>query len=167
MLLRGVNVGRGNRLGMADLRAVLEGVGCTDVRTVLQSGNAVVTADPDGLADRVAEALPLRVRVLVRTADELGAVVAGNPWPDRAATPKQLHAMFLDGMPDAAALAALGTRHGDDELAVGDRVLYLSYASSSLSTAMDRPLARALFGVATTTRNWSTVTKLVELSRRC
>jgi hypothetical protein len=110
VLLRGINVGKGNRLAMADLRAVLEGLGCEDVSTYLNSGNAVVTADPDGLAERVEAALRLPVRVVVFTADELAEAVAGCPWPDRAkASPKLVHVGYLDRQPSTEEVARLGS----------------------------------------------------------
>jgi uncharacterized protein (DUF1697 family) len=166
VLLRGINVGKGNRLAMADLRAVLEGLGCEDVSTYLNSGNAVVTADPDGLAERVEAALRLPVRVVVFTADELAEAVAGCPWPDRAkASPKLVHVGYLDRQPSTEEVARLGSRHGDDEVAVGPRVLYLSYATSSVRSPLERALAAARLDVVMTTRNWTTATKLVELTR--
>jgi uncharacterized protein (DUF1697 family) len=166
VLLRGINVGKGNRLAMADLRAVLEGLGCEDVSTYLNSGNAVVTADPDGIAERVEAALPLPVRVVVFTADELAEAVAGCPWPDRAkASPKLVHVGYLDRQPSTEEVARLGSRHGDDEVAVGPRVLYLSYATSSVRSPLERALAAARLDVVMTTRNWTTATKLVELTR--
>lgn len=166
VLLRGVNVGKGNRLAMADLRAVLHGLGCQDVSTYLNSGNALVRAEPDGLAERVEQALPLPVKVVVFTAAEVAEAVAGCPWPDRAQeSPKLVHVGFLDRQPSAAELAPLGSRHGDDEVAVGPRVLYLSYASSSLRSPLERAFARARLDVVMTTRNWTTATKLMELTR--
>ena len=162
VLLRGINVGKGNRLTMADLRAVLEGVGCEDVSTYLQSGNALVTADPAGLAGRVAAALPLRVDVVVFTADELAAAVDQCPWPDKAAAqPKQVHVAYLDRLPDVSGL----TWDGDDELAVGPRVLYQSYTGPSVDSPLAKALGKAKLGVVMTVRNWTTATKLVELSR--
>lgn len=165
VLLRGINVGSGNRLAMADLRDRLTAFGCTEVSTYLNSGNALVTADPVGLAERVEAALPLAVRVVVFTAAELADVVEQCPWRERAdAAPKQIHVAYLERLPDADRLAALGTRYGDDELAVGPRVLYLSYASSSHDSELAKALAKANLGVAVTTRNWATATKLLELS---
>ena len=162
VLLRGINVGRGNRLAMADLRAALDGLGCREVSTYLQSGNALVTADPAGLAERVEAALPLAVRVLVFTADELAAAVEQCPWPDRAAAqPKQVHVAYLDRLPDLSGL----TWAGEDELAVGPRVLYSSYAGPSVDSPLAKALATARLGVVMTARNWTTATKLVELSR--
>ncbi|WP_380167837.1 DUF1697 domain-containing protein [Jannaschia sp. R86511] len=165
VLLRGINVGKGNRLAMTDLRAVLQGVGCLDVSTYLNSGNAIVTADPDGLAERVEAALPLAVRVVVFTAAELAEAVDGCPWPDRAeASPKLVHVGYLDRQPSPAELATLGSRHGGDEVAAGPRVLYLSYESTSVRSPLERAFARARLDVVMTTRNWTTATRLVQLT---
>ena len=166
VLLRGVNVGKHNRVAMADLRNVLAGIGATDVTTYLQSGNAVVTAEPDGLADRVehalAETLGLPVRVLVRTTGDLRTVVDANPFPDKVATPKLLHVAFLEHEPDPAVVDTFGLRQGSDEIALGDRALYLSYQTRSFDSPINEVLNR-LPG-AWTTRNWTTVTKLLELA---
>ena len=166
VLLRGINVGKHNRLAMADLRRVLAGVGVDDVRTYLQSGNAVVTAEPAGLAERVEQALidevGLSLRVLVRTAAEVDAVIAANPFPERAATPKMLHVAFLEHAADPAVLEAVGTRHGDDEIALGDRARYLSYARSSYDSPINKVLPKVA-GVASA-RNWSTVLALSRLA---
>jgi uncharacterized protein (DUF1697 family) len=166
VLLRGINVGRANRLAMADLRSVLEEAGATDVVTYLQSGNAVVSSGVPDLASRVEaglrDDLGLEVRVLVRSADDLGRVVEQNPFPHKVAEPKLLHVAFLEEQPATALVEELGTRHGDDELALGERVLYLSYAKSSQRSPLE-PALRRIGGVATA-RNWTTVTRLVELS---
>ena len=42
--LRGINVGRAKRIAMADLRALIEGLGFSEVRTLLNSGNVVFDA---------------------------------------------------------------------------------------------------------------------------
>ncbi|MFB9378357.1 DUF1697 domain-containing protein [Kineococcus gynurae] len=166
MLLRGINVGRHNRLAMADLRVLLADLGCRDVTTHLNSGNAVVTADPDGLAERVAAALPVRVPVVVFTAAELREAVENCPWSERARTsPKQVHVGYLDRPLSTKEVDRLGTRHGDDEVAVGRRVLYLSYAGPSTGSPLEAAFTRARTDVVLTTRNWSTATRLVDLTR--
>lgn len=168
VLLRGINVGRNNRLSMPDFRAALDGLGCHDVSTYLQSGNALVRAEPAGLAARVEQALRdsthLDVRVVVRTADELADVVTGNPFPDRVDQPKRLHVVFLGAQPTRQELNGLGSRHGSDELAVGDRALYLAYAGDSHRSPLEKALRR--LDVVQTARNWTTVTALLELARR-
>ena len=113
-LLRAVNVG-GTKLPMADLRTLLEGLGLTDVRTYLQSGNAVFEADegagtPTELANAIAMRIERdvgpRVGVLVLRAAALEAVVAANPFlaatggageADEAPDQQFLHATFLFG----------------------------------------------------------------------
>jgi uncharacterized protein (DUF1697 family) len=166
LLLRGINVGKHNRIPMAELRRVLVAVGCDDIVTYLQSGNAVVTADPAALAARTEQALRdevgLDVRVLQRTGPQLAAVVAANPFPEREATPKQLHVAFLDTPLDQASLDAVGTRHGDDELALAAGELYLSYAGSSYDSTLGKVLPK--LGVVMSARNWTTVLKLAELT---
>lgn len=165
-LLRGVNVGRANRLSMSDLRAVLTGLGGQDVTTYLQSGNAVLRADPQGLAARVeaglAERLGLAVRVVVRTGPQLARTVEANPFPHKTAEPTLLHVAFVEPPPSADHVEALGTRHGDDELAAGDGVVYLSYAAGTRTSPLSRVVPR--LGGVVTTRNWSTVTRLAELA---
>lgn len=169
VLLRGVNLGRHNRISMPDLRRVLEGIGGTDVRTYVQSGNAVLrwTGAVPSLEQRVAGALEteldLRVPVMVRTAAELAAVVEGNPWSDEDLDPKRLQVAFLSAPPDPARLAALDHEALlPERLAAGDRVLYLWHAEGVQRSR----LARLRLGdVEATSRNWTTVTALRDLTR--
>lgn len=166
LLLRGVNVGGRNRLPMARFQELLCELGGQDVRTYLQSGNAALAAPREGLSSRVErtlqEELGLDVRVLVRSAAELSAVVEGNPFPHKVGTPKLLHVAFSDEPASAAALSAAGTRHGDDEMAPGPGCLYLSYATSSVRSPLE-PVLRRLAGTATA-RNWTTVLALRDLA---
>lgn len=86
-LLRGVNVGRAKRIGMADLRELLADLGYTDVATLLQSGNSVFTASgragpiERAIEHAVADRYGFKVRVLVRTVEQLAAAVGANPLP--------------------------------------------------------------------------------------
>ena len=93
LLLRGINVGRAHRIGMADLRELLQAEGHGVTRTLLQSGNVVLdSALPDSeLARSVEQALERRfgfpVRTVVRTRDELLDVVARDPLGSLATDP--------------------------------------------------------------------------------
>ena len=165
VLLRAVNVGGRNRIAMPAFRAVLEGVGCSDVATYLQSGNAVVTSrrSPPSLEKAVAAALGselgLSVGVLVRTAAELDQLVAANPFPD-VTDPKLLHVVFLQAAaPDLADLDV-----APDRLGTGDRVIYVSYATSSQDSRAAKVLGGKAFS-GSTARNWRTVLALQELAQ--
>ena len=91
-LLRGVNVGKGKRVPMAALRAVLTGLGYTDVATLLNSGNAVFRAAKGApprhaasVAAAIASELGVEVAVVVKSAGELAAIVSDCPIPVDAA----------------------------------------------------------------------------------
>ncbi len=164
VLLRGVNVGPHNRISMPDLRAVLEGVGCRNVQTYVQSGNAVVDHDgtPAELEGTVAGPLAgrvLPVPVMVRTGEELGRVVEASPWQDL--DPKLFHVAFLSGEPDPAKVAAIDHEALlPERVVVGDRVLYLDHALGVGRSKLDR----LRLGVDATARNWRTMNALRDLA---
>jgi uncharacterized protein (DUF1697 family) len=173
-LLRGVNVGGGRKLPMAELRALLEELGHGDVRTYLQSGQAVFTAgdgDEDSLAADLAAALEqrfaFRCEVLVRDHAYLASVVADCPFPAAELEGKQLHVTFLDRSVDDAHFAALDHEAFlPEEFRLGDRALYLylpnGMGRSKLAEQLAKP--RLTKDLVATTRNWNTVVKLTELT---
>jgi len=173
-MVRGINVGGSRPLKMDALRGIHEALGFRNVRTYLQSGNAVFEA-ASADADRHAEALERRilrdfgyeVAVAVRTARAMAAVLASNPLLGRrAADPRFLHATFLVRPQGKPSLAGIGLPLAKEEAAVllGD-VIYLycplGYGNSKVSnTLFERKLS-----VRATTRNWNTVTALVGMAR--
>ena len=68
-LLRGINVGGGNKLPMVDLRRIAEGLGWQDVRSYIASGNLVFRSegavDAQELHDALAAETELNIPVLV------------------------------------------------------------------------------------------------------
>src|SRR3712207_6467603 len=112
-LPRGINLGRSRRIAMADLRALLEDEGYEDVRTHLQSGNVVLRSDdpPERVAAAMERSLRNRfgmdVDVIVRTGNELAAVVAADPLGDLADDGARHVVAFLSSEPDPDALRAL------------------------------------------------------------
>ncbi|GAA3389569.1 DUF1697 domain-containing protein [Streptomyces roseoviridis] len=175
LLLRGINVGGHRKVPMAELRSLLEELGHRDVKTYLQSGNAVFTTEADGPDESVREAVEaaiekhfgFRVDCLVRDHDYLAAVAADCPYPAADLEGKQLHAFFLSGPVDEDRFAGLDRESfAPESFALGDRVVYLyapdGLGRSKLGEALSRP---ALFkGVTVTARNWNTVRRLVEMT---
>ncbi len=185
-LLRGINVGRGPRIGMAELREVAAGLGWADVRTHLQSGNVVFTArpaDPGRLAAdleaAVAGRFSVQPQVVVVTCAELSGIAAATPFPEQAAAaPTTVHAFVLSGAagPDVEARVAdaeqrVGRRRttgtgGADHAVVIGRAVHLhapaGLGRSDLGAALARPGALGPDVVATA-RNWRTVRALVQL----
>jgi uncharacterized protein (DUF1697 family) len=166
-LLRGINVGTAKRLAMADLRAALEGAGLERVTTLLQSGNVVFDADerPTGAAleDAIADATGVRAKVVVIDAALFRRIAADNPLADVAADPSRAVVYFVDGAPDAAALALPPA----DELAperveVGALAVY-QWCPDGISKSVLPAKTFAGLGPSATARNLRTVEKLVAL----
>ncbi len=173
-LLRGINVGGGKKLPMAGLRALLEGLGHREVRTYLQSGNAVFRSEEQDtgalaaeLGRAVAREYGFAVECLVRDHGYLRAVAEGCPFPAERLEGRQLHATYYSEPVEESRFAALDpAQFLPEEFRLGDRVLYL-YAPEGLGRSKLAPaLARPAFtrGLVATTRNWNTVLKLVELT---
>jgi uncharacterized protein (DUF1697 family) len=181
-LLRGINVGGRNKIAMADLRELVEGLGHTDVKTYVNSGNVIFDADGRATAkegDRLAGVIEKAIKselgvspaVLVRTAAELATVADANPYVDES-DPKKVHVVFLSVPPTPAerkaakdterAAAEKGSR---DELTIIKRAVYLhtpdGFGRSVLAELLSR--RKAASTAKGTARNWSTVTKLLAM----
>ncbi len=172
-LLRGINIGAKKRIAMADLKALVEGLGHTEVATYVNSGNVVFdaeAADETTLAEGIESALmtmhDLDVPVVVRSAVELASIVAANPFPQHADHPKTLHVSFLSETPAADLVEALDRiEKGEDGYRVVGRNVYLHYPNGmSGAVFMVNGLDRAL-AVTSTSRNWRTVLKLADMTR--
>jgi uncharacterized protein (DUF1697 family) len=168
-LLRGINIGPRQRVSMPELRELIEGLGHTDVQTLVQSGNVVFTARAKPatlekkLEQEIEKQLGVDPKVVVRTRDELAAAIEASPF-DVPPNPKNLHVTFLSGEPDAAAREQLeAADFGVDRLAFQGREIYIAYEDGMGRSDLAKLLARAKLGVAATDRNWNTVTTLLEM----
>ncbi|MBV9772590.1 MAG: DUF1697 domain-containing protein [Gemmatimonadetes bacterium] len=165
-LIRGINVGKAKRVAMADLRAMLADFGYGDVKTLLNSGNAVFTTQdaPGGAAARIEEGLATRLgvpaRVVVLTGEEVAALVADNPLREIATDPSRYLVAVLADPADRRLLEPLTERDwGADALALGERVAYLWCAGGILESRLSEAVGRALRD-GVTSRNWATMLKL-------
>jgi uncharacterized protein (DUF1697 family) len=170
-LLRGINVGKAKRIAMSDLRDVVESLGYTDVRTLLNSGNVVFTsvaAERGDPAARIEQAIEKKLgvssRVTVITAAELAAAVKANPLGKVADNPSRYLIAVWQTAADRKRLEPLTKKDWTpDAFALGKRVAYLwcpnSILDSPLAVAVGRELRDAV-----TMRNWATMTKLLALA---
>jgi uncharacterized protein (DUF1697 family) len=159
---------------MAALRTLLEGLGHGDVRTYLQSGQAVLTADhgdEDSLAEEIARAIEKQfgfgVDVIVRDHAYLKAVAEACPFPAAELEAKQLHVTYFSAPVEPDRFAGIDqAAFLPEEFRLGDRALYLfapdGLGRSKLAEQLSRP--RVNKGLIATTRNWNTVVKLVEMT---
>lgn len=175
VLLRAINVGGRTKLPMADLRRCLEAIGCADVRTVLQSGNAIVDIAGHGgaaLERRIEAALVeqcgLESAVMVRSADEWATLIAGNPFGEAARDdPSHLVAMVAKSEPSVDAIerlrAAVTKTRGREAVEAEGGQVYLNYPDGIGRSKVTGTLIERALGTSVTGRNWNTVLKLAAM----
>ena len=171
VLLRGVNVGKAKRVPMAELRKLLEARGYTNVATLLNSGNAVFRA-PAGsskkhasdIAAAILRKLKVEVTVIVKTAAELAAIVAENPFAVEDPERSRMLVAFTqdrDGQASVSSIASLVSPQ--EKFLAGRHAAYLYCVDGILESKA----GAALLGKAgrhATTRNLATTLKLCELA---
>lgn len=177
ILLRAVNLGGYGRVSMADFRKMLTDLGFTRVETYIQSGNAVVQTK--GSAAKVAEAVSTGLEsmlgaspgVVVRTHEQLERVIEENPFAREAADGTKVHVAFLAGPARAEAKGALerivqqNPHRRDRYYLAGDHIYFHLPDGAADTKFTGKALDKAL-GVMRTGRNWNTVVKLWEMSKR-
>jgi uncharacterized protein (DUF1697 family) len=167
-LLRGVNVGGANKLAMADLKAVFERSGCTEVETIIQSGNVVFAAPQAVLrelttvvAGHIRKRFGLETPVILRSAAELRTILEGNPFLEAGADPAQLYVMCLAAEPAADLVAALDPlRSPPDEFVVRGGNIYLRLPNGAARSKLSNAYFDKALRIIGTSRNWRTVARL-------
>ena len=156
---------------MPQLREALEGSGYSDVRTYLQSGNVVLTSakTPEAVARAVeklvADAFGFEIAVVVRTRSQLAAVVKKNPLGEVARDPKRYQVTFLAArLPAETARKLKAAAAGKEQLVITGREIYAWHPAGVARSRLWTALAGKGLGVTATSRNWTTVEALLELS---
>ena len=161
-LLRAVNVGGTGKLPMTELKAMCEAAGFTKVKTYIASGNVVFESKlteakvKATLEAALAAYAGKHVGVAIRTAAEMAAVLAANPFPKAA--PNRTVAIFLDQPPPANALEA-ATGQKNEEMRLGLREIYVHYGEGMADSKLKIPVAKT-----GTARNINTIAKLAEMA---
>ena len=170
-LLRGINLGSRRRVAMGDLRELLTGLGYGDVRTLLQSGNVVLTSKHSGkalereLERELSSSFGFEIVVLVRTHAELADVIERNPLAAVATDPKRLQVTFLSDEPDAKRLGELaGLDVAPEQFVISGREIYAWHPDGMQRSRLAAALSDSRLGVVGSARNWNTVTKLLALA---
>ncbi len=171
VLLRGINLGSRNRISMPKLRELLENAGFDDVKTYLQSGSVVLSSSKkaDDVRRRcerlLSTELGLDIDVVVRSRAQLAAVVKRNPLGKVAKNPKRYQVSFLASKPSAAVVKRVKDAAVEPEqVAVSGREIYAWHPEGVARSKLWALLAGKQLGVTATARNWTTVTKLLELA---
>ncbi len=172
-LLRAVNVG-GKTLAMAELRAFAAALDLDNPRTLLQSGNLVFAAADTSagelealLESRSEKRFGMKIECMVRSARELAAIIAKNPFPAEAKDdPAHLLGMLLKDKPAAAAVTALrGAIKGRESVAAVGKQLYIVYPDGIGRSKLTIGVIEKHLTTRGTGRNWNTLLKLAALTK--
>jgi uncharacterized protein (DUF1697 family) len=170
-MIRGINVSGRNLIPMERLRRLFSDCGFEDVRTYIQSGNVVFGAKESAsrcvaaIEKKLGRELGKPIAVIVRTPDELGAIIAENPFlKKKGIDVARLAVSFLEKPPSKERLAAVSAiESGKDQFQSRGRDIYLycpdGFGNSRLAGRLERVL-----GVSATARNWNSVMKLHEMA---
>jgi uncharacterized protein (DUF1697 family) len=171
-LLRGVNVGGNKKISMAELKAMIEALGFTEVKTLLQSGNVVFRAGSEAEADLEAHLeaetetrLGLKTSYLVRNAKQWQAIIDANPFPKEAeAEPSRtLVTVGRTAMPAEALDAIRAVMLPHEKLEAVERQVYAYFGEGMGQSKAAEVLNRKAIKAIATGRNWNTVLKIAAL----
>jgi len=171
-LLRGINVGGKNVIKMADLAACFQAQDFTNVRTYIQSGNVIFSADETDqsrLAGRLEAALSkafhYEASVVLRSVEQMRDIIAHAPqgFGSQPATYRSDVIFLKEPLTSAEAMQVVRTKEGVDQAFAGDGVLYFSRLISKASQShLTRIIALPIYQQMTI-RNWNTSTRLLSL----
>ncbi|MCB9134737.1 MAG: DUF1697 domain-containing protein [Anaerolineales bacterium] len=171
-LLRGINLGAHYKIKMPALTALYETLGLANVQTYLQSGNVVFTSEETdrthlekAIKAKIEEAYGYDVLVLVLDANELIRVSQANPFlTERNEDPNSLYVTFLAHPPDEERVQGfVPPKSGEDEFILVGSVIYVFCPNGYGRTKLTNNLFENKLKVQATTRNWRTVSALVEM----
>jgi uncharacterized protein (DUF1697 family) len=170
--LRAINVGGNNKIPMAELREMLVAMGFSNVRTLLQSGNAIFES-PKQTASALEAKLEagtekrfgLKITYMVRTKENLEGVIGANPFPKVAVDdPSHLLVLFMKSKPRDGAEAALQAAIKGSEVAkIRGSEAYITYPDGIGTSKLNNTVIERHLGTAGTARNWNTILKSLAL----
>jgi uncharacterized protein (DUF1697 family) len=150
---------------MTDLKAIAAELNLGKAQTYIASGNLLfVSEDAEDklrtrLEKRLRDHMAKDVRVTLRTAAEMDAVVRANPFPN--GTGKNVQAFFMNEQPPKDLLATVRHKAEDEQVAAGKREVYVAYGEKGIG----RSRLRIPAAEAGTARNMNTVAKLAALAK--
>ncbi len=168
--LRGINVGGKNKVKMETLREVCSSLGCSNVKTYINSGNIIFETrktDDKKLAAKIEKAIEkefgLQIKTIVRTFEEIEIIVKNNPFAGQFENEKDLHVFFLDEeMPDEKRRMLLSNNNENEMFAANKREIFCLLRVSVLDSLMGKDYIGKKLKVFATARNWRTVNKILE-----
>ena len=170
-LIRAIGPATHGKMSMKQLREGCAAAGLDAVRTYIASGNVLFRSGDDAadLRARIMQVIhrhELDNAVFLRTAQELGAVLRANPFPDATAErPNHVLAVFLQEPPSREGLSALLRHPGPERIAAAGREIFIDYVDGVARSRVTPAMMERHLGQPGTARNMNTVKALWDLAR--
>lgn len=166
--LRGINVGGNKKVPMSDLKKTFESIGFANVRTLLNSGNVIFEGsgtNAETLEKELKSQFGFDIPVILRTIDQIQKLINSNPFRGIVVTPDtRLYITFLGIKPESSLKIPYESPDRNFKIlkvTEGEIVSVLTL-SPTFKTTEAMGFLEKEFGKKITTRNWNTVTKLLE-----
>jgi len=169
--LRGINVGGHKPVKMEELKKAFESIGFQKVKTLLASGNVLFETsetDTDNLIKRIEEKLEKEfgheIGVLLRTIEEIQNLADADPFKNIKVTQQtRFYVTFLSEKPESALTIPYESIEKDIKIVhvSASEVCSFITLSPNRGTSDLMSVLEKEFGRKVTTRNWNTVTKIL------
>ena len=171
-ILRGINVGGHKSIKMLALSQMFEDLGFTKVKTYIQSGNIVFQCpkkDPlklaSDIAEKISDTFSFEVPVIVLELEEVEKVHQNNLFISKNKYDINfLHVTFLSQKPKQIDIDKISGDYGKDEFLISGKAIYLYCPNGYGNTKLTNTFFESKLKVPATTRNWKTVTELVNIA---
>lgn len=172
-ILRGINVSGHKMIKMEALRNLLEDLKFKNIKTYIQSGNIVfqdkltnVGTLEKKIVKKITDTFNFEVPVMVKEENELMEVLNNNPFlTKRKEDITKLHVTFLSEIPEKEAVEKIKEGlYASDEFIIKEKTVYLFCPNGYGNTKLNNTFFENKLKVTATTRNWKTVTELVNMA---
>lgn len=173
-LLRGINVSGQKQIKMSELKSLFEDLNFTKVQTYIQSGNVIFESNTNDkislggkIEKKIKEKFGFDVKVILKTCAELEYILNNNPFLKKQKTnPDSVYVTFLSEEPSSINVKKLKeVNYNSEEYFIDGKTIYVFLPNSYGKAKLNNNFFESKLKVQTTTRNWKTVNKLVELSK--
>ena len=173
-LLRGINVGGHNKMKMLELKQLFVDLGYLDVVSYIQSGNVIFNSKKlhtveieKSIIDAIEKQFAYSIKVLVLTKTELNTIFNSNPFIlKHNLDVSKLSITLLNNKPELGEVVQIQdlVNSSDDTFEIINKSVYLYLSDGSRNTKLTNNLFEKKLKSSATSRNWRTITKLVEIS---
>jgi len=172
-LLRGINVSGHNKIKMIELKQLFIDLSFKNVTTYIQSGNVIFQSEQiiiskieQQIIEQIKQLFGHTINVLVITKKQLKTIFKSNPFlKNKAIDIKALYTILLKDNYFAEGIKLIEPYlTNNEELKLIDNCAYIYYPIGAGKSKLTINIIEKKLKTTATSRNWRTITKLVELS---